>query len=345
MKKIFKSTAFNICMILGFTGVVLWLVLKDNFKEVSEILMHVKIGWVFLVIVMALGYQAIIGLILMVLTKLGNPQYRFRDGMVNAMVASFFHGVTPSASGGQFAQVYIFKKQNVAISDSAGILWLDFILYQSTMVGLVLGLLILRFAYFYNHFSNLFILVIIGFIVNSLVIVGLYLIAKFPRFYTWLSTTGIHLGVKLHLVKDKEKTLANLSMQLARFDSETKRLQSHKPMIVTVILLNIVRLLLYYSIPYFCALALGISVPFSMLIDILALSSYVSMINAFIPIPGASGGTEATFVLMFSTLFGKIKATSCMILWRFASYYLIMLVGGAVFVIFKFIHNRKEQAY
>lgn len=343
MKKILKSTTFNILMVLGFTCFVLWLMLKDNFNEVSEILLKAKLGWILVIVFVALGYQAMIGAILTVLTKLSKPDYRFRDGLINAMVASFFHGVTPSASGGQFAQVYIYKKQGVPISDSAGILWMDFILYQSTMVGLVLILLILRFGYFYRNFSNLFILVLLGFLINSLVIVGLWIIAKFPRIYTWLTTSGIMIGVKLRLIKNKEKTLNNINMQLERFGKETKRLQSHRPMIITVVFLNLGRLLLYYSIPYFCAQALGIAIPMRMFIDVIALSSFVSMINAFIPIPGASGGTEATFVLMFSNLFGKIKATSCMILWRFASYYFIMLLGGIVFVTFKFVQKRKEQ--
>ena len=344
MKKILKNTALNILLILGFTCFVLWLMLKDNFQEVSTILLHAKVGWIFFIVAIAVAYQAVIGIILTVLAKMSKPDYHFGSGLINAMVASFFHGVTPSASGGQFAQVYVFRKQGIPISESAGILWMDFILYQATMVGLVLLLLILRFGYFYSHFSSLFILVLVGFFINSLVIVGLWVVARFPFLYRWLTTSGIHLGVKLHLIKDKEKTIHNLNMQLERFGHETKRLSTHRPLILTCIALNLVRLLLYYCIPFFCALALEIPVSLSMLLDIVALASFVSMINAFIPIPGASGGTEATFVLMFSNLFGQIRATSCMILWRFASYYLIMLLGGIVFIIFKLVAGHKEKS-
>ena len=344
MKKIFKNTFFNLFLIFGFTTVMLWIMLKDNFNEISSILLQADMKWIVVVFVITLLYQVIIGVILVVLTRLSKPDFKIREGILNAVIASFFHGVTPSASGGQFAQVYVFKKHGVPVSESAGILWMDFILYQSTMVVLVLVLLILRFSYFYHHFSNLFAIVLVGFVVNSLVILGLWAIAKFPRFYTWLTTKGIEIGFKLRIVKDKEKAVSNLNLQLERFANETDHLQSHRPMIIKCVLLNILRLFLYYIIPYFCALALDIQVPFSMIIDIIALSAFVSMINAFIPIPGASGGTEAAFVLMFSNLFGNILATSCMILWRFVSYYFVMLLGGIVFVLFKFIHKDRISA-
>ena len=85
-------------------------------------------------------------------------------------MASFFHGVTPSASGGQFAQVYVFKKQGVPLSDSASVLWMDFIVYQSTMIASVFILILLRFHHFYTNYSQFFLLVLLGFLVNSLVI-------------------------------------------------------------------------------------------------------------------------------------------------------------------------------
>ncbi|MEG0176462.1 lysylphosphatidylglycerol synthase transmembrane domain-containing protein [Anaerorhabdus sp.] len=331
-KKIFKSYAFNITLVVLFTGLVLWLTLKDNYKEILEMILNANVGWLITVPLLAIFYQVIIGWILRKLTLLSNPKYKLSQGVINAFVASFFHGVTPSASGGQFAQIYIFKKQGVRVSDSASILWMDFIIYQTTMVASVFILILLRFTYFYQHYSQFFLLVLIGFLINGAIIVGLWALATFPKIYTWISTKGILIGVKLHIVKDKEKSLANLDIQLQRFASETKKLKGHRKTIVQVVIANFIRLLVYYSIPYFCALALNIPVDMNFLLDILALSSFVSMINCFIPIPGASGGTEATFILMFSTIFGSVGASSIMLLWRFITYYFVMILGGLTFI-------------
>ena len=342
MKNKFQSYFLNVVLILSLTTFVLYFTLKDNYVETFALLKHAKLSWLFIVFAAAILYQAIIGLILKIITNMSNSEYKFRQGFVNALVASFFHGITPSASGGQFAQVYVFKKQNIPFSDSASILWMDFILYQSTMVASVLFLLLIKFKYFYTLHSEFFILVIAGFVVNSLVIVGLYLIVHYKKLYSWITTVGIELGSKIHLVKDKEKTLNSLNAQLERFDLETKKLKNHRPLIYKVVGLNLIRLTLYYSIPFFCAKAIGIEISQGLFINVLALSSFVAMINCFIPLPGASGGTEATYVLMFSTIFSRVGATSTMILWRFSTYYLIMFIGGITFAVFKLIDRKKE---
>ena len=51
----------------------------------------------------------------------------------------------------------------------------------------------------------------------------------------------------------------------------------------------------------FCDCAsLAYSIKMNEFIDVMALSSFVTMANSFIPIPGASGGTEVVFSLLFS---------------------------------------------
>ena len=98
----------------------------------------------------------------------------------------------------------------------------------------------------------------------------------------------------------------------------------------------------YYFLPFVAMKSLGISlIEGYTLIDVMALSAFVAMINAFIPIPGASGGTEATFILMFTTIMGYINASATMIIWRLSNFYLIMIIGGITFVLYKFINRNK----
>ena len=91
---------------------------------------------------------------------------------------------------------------------------MDFIVYQSTMIASVFILILLRFHHFYTNYSQFFLLVLLGFLVNSLVIIGLWALVRFPKVYTWISTTGLNLGCKLHLVKNPEKALALLKLSL-----------------------------------------------------------------------------------------------------------------------------------
>lgn len=336
MKKIFKSYTFNITLIVALTAFVVWFALKDNYKEMAQIFSQIEVRWIFVILVFVFLMNMFAGIILTRLTKLSNPHYSYKDGFVCTLVGALVSGITPSSTGGQVAQIYAFKKQGVPISDSASVLWMDFILYQTILCGLVSVLFILRFTYFFNHYSQMFIFALIGFIVNAALIVGLWAVAKFPKVYTFITTKGMQICCKLKMIKDPEKSLNNLHIQLAKFNSEILKLKGHRSLIIQCCLLHLVRLLVYYSIPFITFIALGIEVNSANFIDCLALASFVSMINAFIPIPGASGGTEITFVLMFSTLFGTLAAKTTMLVWRFMTFYLVLMLGVVAFFYIKF---------
>jgi len=333
--KILKNPFFQILVIALFTISVVYLATKNYINEMIDLVLNVNLMWMGVILVAMFFYHAIVGWILMILTRISNPHYRLRQGILNAFVAAFFHGITPSASGGQIAQVYIFRKQGVVISDAASILWMDFIIYQMTMVSTVFMLLILRFKYFFNNHSQLFGLVLIGFLINGAIIFGLWSLAQLPKFHHWVFTRGINIAVKLRIIKKPDRLKSSIQAQVERFQQEKSKLVNQPLLIVKMVLANLVRLLLFYSIPLIAMASLDISIsPYSG-IDVLALTAFVSMISAFVPIPGASGGTEATFILMFSTIVGLAQAGGTMIIWRFATYYLIMIVGGVIFIIYK----------
>ena len=103
-----------------------------------------------------------------------------------------------------------------------------------------------------------------------------------------------------------------------------------------------VRLSLYYSLPFVIALALHIPLKMNELIDVMALSSFVTMANNFIPIPGASGGTEVVFSLLFSGMMKNLTG-AVLVLWRFSTYHIVLIIGGVLFVFVKNHYERKES--
>ena len=66
------------------------------------------------------------------------------------------------------------------------------------------------------------------------------------------------------------------------------------------------------------------------------------MANCFIPIPGASGGTEMMFTILFGPLTGSLTS-AVMLLWRLSTYHLILLFGGIIFMIAKTKYAKLEE--
>ncbi len=342
-KRILKSTPFNVFLIFLLASIVFFVVLKDDGDRVLSILGRISIFSILGLVGLMMIERLLLGYSLMLECKESHPDYSLLQGFVNAYVAGLFCNITPGASGGQIAQGYIFRKQGIPLSTSVGILWLDFIVYQTTMTLFVLLLLLLRFHYFYTVHSQFFFIVILGFLVSSIIIVFLWLLAKSPRFYHWFTKKGVYIAHRLHLIKDVEATLERIHNQLAAFDKEVNLLGKRRRMLAKMALCNFLRLVIYYSIPFFCAKALHIQVGLSQIIDIICLSSFVAMVNAFLPMPGSSGGTEATFLLMFSTIFKSVDAKSIMILWRLVTYYQVLIIGALVFFIAKVYYARKSN--
>ncbi len=333
--------ALNLLLILVITAGAVWFAVKDNYEQVLHLISNIK--WYFLVIIMAWGivYTLVIGWIYQVFGRRYRKGYRFLHGVVVAFVGTFFSGITPSATGGQFAQAYIMKKQGIKVSDGASILWADFIVYQTTMMIYVTLLFLLCFSY-YSAQNAWFNLILLGYLINVIVICALYTMALFPKVYVRLSGIIVNLLARLHIVKNRNETLANWNLQLTSFTTEIKKLTKDKKLILETAGINVLRMTLQFSLPFFIALMMGIPLQADQLLDVIALSSFVMMANSFIPIPGASGGTEVVFSLLFGTLFGT-STGAIMILWRFSTYHLVMICGAGVFILSKRYYDKKQS--
>ncbi|WRK55782.1 hypothetical protein SD457_05395 [Coprobacillaceae bacterium CR2/5/TPMF4] len=73
----------------------------------------------------------------------------------------------------------------------------------------------------------------------------------------------------------------------------------------------------------------------------MGICSFVYMITAFVPIPGASGGSEGVYYMLFSPILGSVGTPTSMLIWRFMTYYLGLILGAVVFATNREI-NRME---
>ena len=73
----------------------------------------------------------------------------------------------------------------------------------------------------------------------------------------------------------------------------------------------------------------------------MAMLLYVSA--AYTPLPGASGAQEGVFALYFANIFPSGIRLMALLLWRFFTYY-ISLIIGAIVTIVKGFHPDKQKS-
>ncbi len=328
-----KSIFRNLLLVLIVSGVSIYFLFGNNLKEAFQAFKEANLLYIVLSFVVMLFYFLIDAFILTKFSRLYNRGYRYIQGLKNSLSAAFFNGVTPFNSGGQFAQVYVFNKQKIKPSDSASILLMGFIVYQTVLVLFSIVVMIFRFSTYRALYSDIFLLTLIGFSVNFFVIVGLYLGASSSKFQSFLSNFGIRMLAKLRLVKNYGDTKVRFEVQLNNFRREVKHLRSNRRILVVASLGNVLKLMCIYSIPFFVGRALNIDLEIGQLFEFIGISSFIYMVTAFVPIPGASGGSEGIYFVLFSPLLGGVLTPTTMLLWRIITYYLGLILGGLTFAI------------
>lgn len=336
-----KKNLINILVIVAVTIIAMYFSLKDNWSDIMGALGRLNILSVILIFGWGLGIVLVMGKVYQILGQHYLPNYTYEQGTVVAFVGNFFAGITPSSTGGQFGQIYVLKKQGIDYGDGASLLWADFIIYQTTMMIYVTILFILRFQHYVN-ISAWFWVVFAGYLVNVVVILALYTMALFPNLVIKLLSKLPKLLGRFHIFKDPEKQTETWIRQIKSFTKQIRVLANNKSIIFKCAGWNVVRLTLLFSLPFIVALFLGIELHFSQLIDTLALASFVTMANCFVPLPGATGGTEVFFTMLFTGMFHELTG-AVLLLWRLASYYVPLIGGAIVFMMFKGRQEKQQE--
>ena len=81
-----------------------------------------------------------------------------------------------------------------------------------------------------------------------------------------------------------------------------------------------------FAIPCFLYLGLGLSG--HSLIEVLLTQGLVMLITRIVMLPGNVGGAEGSFLLFMAPIFGETFPVA-LVLWRFASFVEVLILGGA----------------
>lgn len=330
MKKDFKKNSIILILI---TILVLVFVLKDDFPEIIKSLVGANFWYLIIALLCffvglafeARAYQEII--------EGYQHEYTFKKSYKMLLITKFFNGITPFSSGGQPMQIYMLKKDGIRLTKATNIIVQNFIIYQAALV--LFGI----FAVLVNHFNPIFKevtllkqLVTLGFIMNTLVMIGLIIISFSSTFNHFILRKVITLLNKIHIVKDYDKTLEKWKERVDDFHEGAEYLKKNKLLCVRTFIYNIIYLGLIYVMPYFVILAINKSIPDGVTpLKATVSSAYVLIMGSFVPIPGASGGIEYGYYKFFGNFIKGSLLKASLLIWRTISYYLPMIIGGILF--------------
>ena len=323
-----KKKIFNIILLIVFTGIVLYFSLKDNFSATINQIITMDLRYLFVAFFLLFIFWIFRSYPMYSFCKKINDNFKYKQSFQLTLRTQFFNAVTPFATGGQPYQIYYLKQCGINYAASTGIVLQNFIVYQIALV--TLGLVALFCNMIFGIFNNaplLQKLIALGFIINTLVIVVMFLVAFDRKVNKKLISLGIIVLTKLHIVKDKEKQLKKWDESINSFHENAKILLKDKMNFFCNILYNFIALCCLYLIPFFVYVAMGNVTSLNPGVAIIT-SAYIMIIGSFVPIPGATGGLEYGFVQFYGNFFTGSILSATMLVWRFITYYFGLIVGA-----------------
>lgn len=324
-----KKKFINIILIIIFTLIVLYFSLKDNYDEIIELLLNSDIRWLFIGYLFVLSYTFLKSVVTNdIINKF--KKFDIKKTFDLQLMTFFFNAITPFSTGGQPFQVYTLKKNNLSLSDGTNVIVQESIIHQIALIVVgFLAIIINEIFDIYKFEGIILTFLILGFGLNILVIFLLFLISHSNKIDKLITKYIVKLLTFLRIIKNKE-ILNKLHNTIDNFNYNSKILLKDKKRFIKLILINCLALLCLYVVPLTILFSFNNYVSFDGMIAIV-LVSFISIISSYVPLPGGIGGQEYLFILMFGVYVNQPLLSSLMIMWRFITYYLPMIVGAVIF--------------
>jgi len=325
----------NFLIVIILTSIVLYFSLKDNFSSITKLIRNMNPFWFIVALLLMLTYYLFRSLVNTLLARKFNKEYSLRQAFKMELEIAFFNGVTPFSTGGKPYEIYSLKKNKLHIADATNVAIQNFVIYQIALILLGLFALIYNNVFHVISGKNILVnLVYIGFLINTLVIIVLFIVSFAKKANKFISKKVIGLLSKLKIIKNKEETTKHFHEYLYNFHKGTEILLQNKLEFVLLVFMQVISLIAFYLIPMIILFGLGNYEALNGL-ESIVISAYVMLIGSFVPMPGGTGGLEYVFLVFFGTYIKGPSLNAIMLVWRFITYYFGFVVGAIIFNIRK----------
>ena len=326
-KKRISSIIFFIFNLVLVAAILIWNIFTtDDFSPLNILNIKIENFFYVLLLLAAIVFVEVVSIHRMIYRK--TMRSRWHLSYKSLAILHYYDAITPLSTGGQAFMVTYLTNRDVPAPTALSIPIAKLLFQNSTWIIICFVCLVISFT---NGMSSLVSAAsVIGFILGFLMIAVILFFSFSKKLGEKVVSGGLKLLAKLHLIKDYDKMYAKVMQIVEDYQKIMKEYGHAKYDIFLQIILNTLRLVCLYSIPYFIYLifpyqggkigSYGEFFIFSALIELAA---------SFIPLPGGTGMNEITFAALFSDYLTG-NTFWALLLWRFCSYYFYLLQGIAI---------------
>lgn len=248
-------------------------------------------------------------------------------------------------------QVMYMKRDKIPVGTSTCIVGIKFVVFELSLCTIyIIGMLLRGVDYYYNN-NEAFWLAALGFAINLAAVIIIILSIVNRKLILGIGNWIIRVLSKIRIIKNKEQTLLNYKNTIDEYHTAASYISRYKLRAFGSYLISALNLAFLFIIPYLIYLSLC---PWrsASIVDFFIMESFLNLAVSFFPLPGAAGASEGGFMLFFGPFFvdpadpGKqvvASLTVAMLIWRFLTYYLMIIVGSVLVVLDQVFSLRKKK--
>ncbi len=323
-------------LLMGVTGAVL--LRGQPLSLLWASMKHLKPQFLLLGLLMMLGFVGCEALCsYQILGRLGH-KVSYRRCLGYSFVGFYVSSITPSATGGQPAQIYYMSKDQIPAAHGALNMMLIASCYQTATLLWGGGIWFFAPGVRSQMDGGLGLLLLYGAGMMILLTVGMMMVMFLPKPTRRICEGTLKLLTRVRILRNPESARQKLEHQLAEYARGADCVKHNPGLVLRVLAVCLIQLGLAFSVPWAVYLAFGLEG--HGWIQVAGIQALLTLAVCNLPLPGAVGAAEGGFVSAFAAVFGESLVTPAMLVSRGISFYSFLLVS---FVVSIAVHLRTSR--
>ncbi|WP_343209368.1 lysylphosphatidylglycerol synthase transmembrane domain-containing protein [Anaerolentibacter hominis] len=253
---------------------------------------------------------------------------RKRTCFMYSCIGFFFSCITPSASGGQPAQVYYMHRDEIPIPVSSLVLMIVTVAYKSVLVLTGLFLVVFQRGFIHHYLEGILPVFYLGIGLNVGFCLILLLLIFHPALAKNMMLRCLSFLEKVHILKKKQERRERLSASMDQYNAASVYLKQHGGVMVRVLIITFLQRFALFFVTFLVYKTFHLKGTNSY--DVVMLQAAISISVDMLPLPGGMGISEHLFLSIFAPVFGAAFLLPAMVLSRGLAYYVQLLLSAGV---------------
>lgn len=308
---------------IGCLALLIWGIYGENYKEILRSIQSISGEWFLFLLLIGVLYFLIEAVGAFLLIKSESGIFTFGDAVEFVALGLFTKTVSSGMGVLPVKSYYLYRK---GIDTGIGIATLEHFFYKVAILIWTMILFPAAVSEIIRKETSILGWIGLGFLITFGLTAALFFICvckKFRKFTFWL-LKKLPLGGSWQGKKEKWRN------QLESVYRKSESLLKSKYLIIQMIFINMIKLIVLYSIPWFCLEGTGAGAECGYFVSFL-LAAYMILLSNSLPHVAGIGPTEFAFLYLYGIYLPVAEAGTAMILYRISSYFFPFILSMIIF--------------